>query len=665
MPGGGKGGSAPSGNTTTTTINPTQQAQLPFLEGQTPNAGWNQAATLAQFDPLQYYPGQTLANFNPFVGQGFSNQIGQADFNQNNLVPAGNISFLNAVNGGLGVGNSPAFGALSSAAGGAMGVGNSPATPGLAGIGGGNSAPQALLNNESANLNDLGLNSASAGQEFGNEIHDYLNQGSGVGNNIAALGNYGTEAAGAGLQIGDELASVANGSINGLPSAYGLLGNAGATAGQPNIGTGLLTRATQAAGQPNLATATLGNEAAGAFLGSNPYLAGEFNAAAQPVTNAYMTATAPQTDSNFEASGRYGSGALGSARSINEQNLGTTLGNMGSNLYGQDYANERGLMTSAQGTLGSLINQGIGLEQAGGSSLGSLINQGNQLQQSAGNSLGSLGLGEFGARTNALTAAGNQYQTGLGQGINAQNSAGNLAISNLGQQLQGIQNAANDYFTGQGQAANAYGAAGGLGAQNLGAMNSALSQLQSGYNVGNANTLAGASGLQSGYQSGNLATLAGLGMEPSVLNSSMSPSQQMTAGGQGLTSMNQAQITDAMNRFYGQEQAPYQSLTQYMNLIGQPTSGSSQTTQPFFQNQTANALGTLTGGLGLLNGANSAFGSGGLFSGLFGGGAASGIGTVDSLAGEAGASSLASLGLEAPSAGGDILSAFLPFLGLA
>jgi len=64
-------GSKPAGQTTQTQINPTQQMQAPFLQG-----GWNSALNLYDTQPLSYYPGQTLADYqapNPMVGNAYNN----------------------------------------------------------------------------------------------------------------------------------------------------------------------------------------------------------------------------------------------------------------------------------------------------------------------------------------------------------------------------------------------------------------------------------------------------------------------------------------------------------------------------------------------------------------------------------------------------------------
>jgi hypothetical protein len=171
----------------------------------------------------------------------------------------------------------------------------------------------------------------------------------------------------------------------------------------------------------NTGTRNLADEANGGYLAaSNPYLSGMFNAAADPVVRQYMTATAPQTDSNFEAAGRYGSGALANARGQNESNLVTGLGHMASNIYGTNYENERGLQNSAASTL---AGTGLGF--------GSL--QG-QLLTNAGN----LGLGNINSRIAGLNssnaALGEQGQLYSNE-LTAQNNAG-LGLS--GDMVRGL-----------------------------------------------------------------------------------------------------------------------------------------------------------------------------------------------------------------------------------
>jgi len=156
----------------------------------------------------------------------------------------------------------------------------------------------------------------------------------------------------------------------------------------------------QALGGGNLGLSTLGTIAGGGGAGmeqlaktlggaylspdTNPYIRAVTDAAQRPVTDAYQRATAPQTDYNFANAGRYGSGALLGARSQNEQNLGRSLGDISTNIYGQNYANERARQDAA-------ANQYAGLQQTAGSNYGQLYNQGQTAAATA--ALAGLGLG--------------------------------------------------------------------------------------------------------------------------------------------------------------------------------------------------------------------------------------------------------------------------------
>ncbi len=478
MPGGLLGGSQPAGNTTQTTTNPTQEAQLPYLKG-----GWDEAARLAQNQPLQYYPGQTRADQNQAIGAGYQGMIntGYGNFDTAN---AGTNAFLNAVQGGGNVNNSPAFSTLSG-----------------------------LTNGTNAPFGQINALTGLAGQ-------------TNVGSNPGAVRE---------SQI-----------------AYG--------EGAPTYDIQTLRNFVPYAVKDNAGTQSLASTARGDFLNANPYLDKTFGAATDAVGRAFKTITAPQTTSNFERGGRFGSGVFANAQKQNELNLGKTLDDLATQIYGGNYATERGLQTSAAGTLGGLTNQQTGLGIQAGLGAGGLVNTNTGIQNTAAANLGTL--------------------------------------NNQGMQIGGAL----------------YGKAGDLllGEQ------------------GTQNTAAGT--LQTGYDTGNRSALTALGLQPQVLGASQLPNQQITAGGQGLTTQDQASIADLMARFYGNQDMPRTNLTQYLNQIGQPTTGSASKTSPYFENQTANALGAATGGLGLYNGLNSAtggslgsgigslFGGAGSATGLYGGG---------------------------------------------
>jgi len=431
-------GSKPAGTTTQTTINPTQAAQLPYLQ-----QGWGSAQSLYNAQPVMpYYPGATMAPWNPAVQQGYQDiyNTGAGGVAQG-LQPNATNAYNTAISGGYGVNNSPAYGAY---------------------------------------------------QQFMAGTNPYQQQ-------LGALAN---------------------------------------SAGGGNLGLSALGGVAQGQG-PGMQQ--LGQAASGYYLNSNPYLSAMVQAAADPVTRNYQTATAPQADYNFANAGRYGSGAMAGLRSTNEQNLGKTLADQSAGLYGQNYSNERARQDAA-------AYQYAGLQNQAGQGYGNLYNQ---------------GLGLSGQALNNLMAS-QQY---------------------------------------------------------------------------------GATGLQGGYQSGNAAALQALGQYPQFAQAQFIPARSALEAGQGLTAMTQAEISDQMKRYYGEQNAPWDTLSKYLGSIGQPTTGSGTTQSPYFQNQFANALSGVAGTLGigqqLFGGSGS---SGGLLGGLFGG-AGAGLTAADFSAGIGETAAAASPGL--------------------
>jgi hypothetical protein len=88
--------------------------------------------------------------------------------------------------------------------------------------------------------------------------------------------------------------------------------------------------------------------------------------------------------------------------------------------------------------------------------------------------------------------------------------------------------------------------------------------------------------LQTGFQSGNTSQLQALSMLSSLIGSQSGGLDMMLKGAEGSRSLDQAQIDDAMKRFYGEIDAGWKTNNAYMNQIGQvslPT-GSGSETQP-------------------------------------------------------------------------------------
>lgn len=146
----------------------------------------------------------------------------------------------------------------------------------------------------------------------------------------------------------------------GYSGAAGLEGLFGASGGLTKAGTGLLKD--QIGGNGFLdptAQSFLTQQASGKFLNpaTNPYLTATFNEAALPVTQAYETATAPGLMASSESaagggpSSLSGNSAFQQGQSLNEQNLGQTLNQLGTNIYGGAYQTGMQNALGAAGTL--------------------------------------------------------------------------------------------------------------------------------------------------------------------------------------------------------------------------------------------------------------------------------------------------------------------------
>ena len=92
----------------------------------------------------------------------------------------------------------------------------------------------------------------------------------------------------------------------------------------------------------------IGQTAAGGFLQGNPYQQAMVQAATRPLTQQYGEQVVPGIASLYSRAGRYGSGSMERALSGATEAYGRALGDVTSNIVGQDYARERGLQQQAQ-----------------------------------------------------------------------------------------------------------------------------------------------------------------------------------------------------------------------------------------------------------------------------------------------------------------------------
>lgn len=190
---------------------------------------------------------------------------------------------------------------------------------------------------------------------------------------------------------------------------------------------------------------------------TNPWLKATFDQGGDAVSRQYMTATAPQTAGSMAAAGRYGSGAYANLQSGNQIQLGKTLNDLATNIYGGNYQTERSRQTDA-------VNQVPGLMQAKYIDPNAVLMAGNQMQQN---------------EQAGITDQVNRFNFNRDQPMNALNTYLAQIQGNYGQSgattSVGAGSQASPYYTNPGASA----AGGALGLANLftGGANSAASGL--------------------------------------------------------------------------------------------------------------------------------------------------------------------------------------------
>jgi len=188
----------------------------------------------------------------------------------------------------------------------------------------------------------------------------------------------------------------------------------------------------------------------------------------------------------------------------------------------------------------------------------------------------------LGQRENAQTTLAKQLAD-TSENLYGQNYARERAAQDTASQAYGgLYNQAQQLgMQGETAAANIYNSAG----------NQYLTAMQQAANAAGANLTgqqAGAAGLQGGYQAGQQNQLNAATLYPSLAQANFIPSQQVQGVGQGVNQLQQQYIDE-----------PYTALQRYQQSIGQPIGAG--TSQPYFQNQGANIMSGITGGLDIMS----------------------------------------------------------------
>jgi len=95
----------------------------------------------------------------------------------------------------------------------------------------------------------------------------------------------------------------------------------------------------------------------GGYLNNNPYLSKLVGAASQDITNNYNQSVVPQLTALDARSGSFGNSGVQNATAQSQDALAKNLGNVATNIYGTDYANERNRMQNAVSQAPSIANQ--------------------------------------------------------------------------------------------------------------------------------------------------------------------------------------------------------------------------------------------------------------------------------------------------------------------
>ena len=86
---------------------------------------------------------------------------------------------------------------------------------------------------------------------------------------------------------------------------------------------------------------------------SNPYLQSTYNAAADAMTNQYQQAIAPSLMAQAQQGGVMGGSAMNEQQAYNQFSLGQNLSDLASQIYGGNYAAERGNQLAGLGMVGA------------------------------------------------------------------------------------------------------------------------------------------------------------------------------------------------------------------------------------------------------------------------------------------------------------------------
>lgn len=189
-------------------------------------------------------------------------------------------------------------------------------------------------------------------------------------------------------------------------------------------------RAVQGSPVNDAASGELQKTLNGSYLNSNPYLAKQYDSAARGITDNYNQSVVPQLTALDARSGSFGNSGVASATGTAQGQLAKNLGDVATNLYGNDYANERNRMQTAVSQAPTSANQDYvdasALQNAGtafnAQDQANLTDQYQRFQQANNypkDQLATLGKGlgfNYGSTTSQSAPATSPWATAIGTG---------------------------------------------------------------------------------------------------------------------------------------------------------------------------------------------------------------------------------------------------------
>jgi len=328
----------------------------------------------------------------------------------------------------------------------------------------------------------------------------------------------------------------------------------------------------------NPAFGALSAAANGNFIGANPYLDDTYARAARGVTRQFAEGVTPGLDSAASAAGRYGSGMHANVKDAAGEGFGRTLGDLATSIYGGNYAQERQNQLSAASTLGSQYLQGQGLRAStAGQSADQATRDAALRLQAAGQISGDMS-GDASRRLQAAGMSADAASQDLARRMQASDAMTRAEQGDYSNLMSGLDMQSRMFNTGADRQMQANQQLSSMFDQGANRQLQANQQIGSAYESGADRQMNALNSASNAYLQNRAQQLQGLGMQGQYQDMAYKDLNAASAVGQQRDAKAQQMIdADVARHDFGQN-AEWQSLARYMNLINGGSPGQSVTT---------------------------------------------------------------------------------------